>query len=222
MNFELGKALLFLLFYYDNPYFFIIFSKFLSLLFHYFFVEEHLKACCRFSQICNRAMALDWCQIFISSQYLENKWIEFHQIMYAFILGSAVAQRQSAWLETERPWVRASLASLRCVLEQDTLILSVMVQPRKTRPYIIERMLMGRKVSNQTNKFAFILTRSTLGLLHDNFGTFVTVMALDWCQNFVSAQYFEIKWTEFHQILYMHLYWQDLHWDCYLSFFTHL
>ena len=28
----------------------------------------------------------------------------------------------------------------------------VLVQPRKTRPFIAERMLMGRKESNQTNK----------------------------------------------------------------------
>ena len=27
-----------------------------------------------------------------------------------------------------------------------------MVQPKKTRPYITERLLMGRKESNQTNK----------------------------------------------------------------------
>ena len=27
-----------------------------------------------------------------------------------------------------------------------------LVQPRKTRPYITERLLMGRKESNQTNK----------------------------------------------------------------------
>ena len=39
------------------------------------------------------------------------------------------------------------------VLEQDTLILAlVLVQPRKTRPYLTERLLMGRKESNQTNK----------------------------------------------------------------------
>ena len=42
MNFELGKALLSLLFYTDNPYFYTpFFPKFYS----YFFVEEHLKAC---------------------------------------------------------------------------------------------------------------------------------------------------------------------------------
>ena len=28
----------------------------------------------------------------------------------------------------------------------------VLVQPRKNRPYITERLLMGRKESNQTNK----------------------------------------------------------------------
>ena len=31
-------------------------------------------------------------------------------------------------------------------------------------------------------------------------------MALDLCQNFVSAQYLENKLTEFHHILYMHSY----------------
>ena len=28
----------------------------------------------------------------------------------------------------------------------------VLVQPRKTRPFLIERLLMGRKESNQSNK----------------------------------------------------------------------
>ena len=40
-----GKALLSLLFYADNPYFFTTFSEFLSLLFPYFSVDGHLKAC---------------------------------------------------------------------------------------------------------------------------------------------------------------------------------
>ena len=44
MNFIFGKALLSLLFYTDNPYFFTTFSKFLSLLFPYFSVDGHLKA----------------------------------------------------------------------------------------------------------------------------------------------------------------------------------
>ena len=42
------------------------------------------------------------------------------------------------------------------------------------------------------------------------------VMALDWCQNVISAQYLENKWTEFHTILGMNLYWQYLGFDCHL------
>ena len=34
----------------------------------------------------------------------------------------------------------------------------VLVQPRRTRPFITERLLMGRKKSNQTNKNRFLST----------------------------------------------------------------
>ena len=47
-------------------------------------------------------------------------------------------------------------------------------------------------------------------------------MALDLCQYFVSVQYLENKLTDFHQILYMHLYWQDLAWDWCIAFSAHL
>ena len=43
-------------------------------------------------------------------------------------------------------------------------------------------------------------------------------MALDLHLNFATAQYLENKLTEFHQILYMHSYCQDLGWYCYLSY----
>ena len=43
-------------------------------------------------------------------------------------------------------------------------------------------------------------------------------MALDLGQRFVSVQYLGNKWTEFHQILYMHSYCQHIRWDCYTSF----
>ena len=68
--------------------------------------------------------------------------------------------------------------------------------------------------------YAFILTRSsfTRHLCY----IYTRVKAFDLCQNFVSAQYLENKFTVFHQILYMHSYWQDLVWDCYTSFFPHL
>ena len=37
---------------------------------------------CHFLLICNRVNALDLCQNFVFTQFLENKWIEFHQILY--------------------------------------------------------------------------------------------------------------------------------------------
>ena len=44
------------------------------------------------------------------------------------------------------------------VLEQDTFIPSlVLVQPRKTRPCLTERLLMGRKESNQTKSNMLII-----------------------------------------------------------------
>ena len=46
-------------------------------------------------------------------------------------------------------------------------------------------------------------------------------MALDLRQNVVSVQYLGNKWTEFHQILFMHSYCQHLSWGCYTSFFAH-
>ena len=49
-------------------------------------------------------------------------------------------------------------------------------------------------------KNAFILTRSTLGMLLIIFiCTTDRVMTVDLSQNFVSVQYLENKWTEFHQ-----------------------
>ena len=48
----------------------------------------------------------------------------------------------------------SSLTSCHCVVSLSKNINSslVLVQPRKTRPYITERLLMGRKESNQSNK----------------------------------------------------------------------
>ena len=129
--------------------------------------------------------------------------------------------------------------------------------------YSISWEAMDRISPNFT--YAFILTRSALGLLQIIFCTFVaafwpliyskilfplnilrtnkqiltklyitiytdkiyvrivschfshictSVLAPDLRQNFVSFQYLENKWTEFHRILYMHSYWQDLWLDC--------
>ena len=49
----------------------------------------------------------------------------------------------------------SSPASLCCVLSKNNNPSLVLVQPRKTRPYITERLLMGRQESNQTKLFIF-------------------------------------------------------------------
>ena len=71
MNFLLGKALISLLFYLDNPYFFTTFSKFVSLRFPYFFVEGYLKACnieyCRKNLLGNIACGLEHVTILAST-----------------------------------------------------------------------------------------------------------------------------------------------------------
>ena len=52
--------------------------------------------------------------------------------------------------------IRASLASLHCgSLARHIYPSLVQVQPRKNRPYVTERLLMGHKDSNQTNKTKF-------------------------------------------------------------------
>ena len=50
--------------------------------------------------------------------------------------------------------------------------------------------------------YAFIMTRSTLGLLHIIFRSFVTELwPLIYAKMFVSAQYHENKWTDFDQTI---------------------
>ena len=58
------------------------------------------------------------------------------------------------------PRVRASPASLRCVLEQDT------GSTQEDQPYIAVRLLMGRKESNQTKKNYVFLSSCLRDRLH--------------------------------------------------------
>ena len=67
------------------------------------------------------------------------------------------------------------------------------------------------------------MTGSSLGLLHVLFRIFLPELwHLINPKSFISAQYLENKCTDFHKILYMHLLWQDLAWDCYTSFRAYL
>ena len=59
------------------------------------------------------------------------------------------------------------------VFEQDTFILAslVLVQPRKTHPCLIERLLIGRKESNQTKQSIYIACTMVLGCQFARLGT---------------------------------------------------
>ena len=78
-----------------------------------------------------------------------------HSVLSINILQSAIymGAQWSTWLETEGRPVRASPVSLCCGPGAKHIYPSlVLVQPRKTHPCLTERLLSGRKESNQTNK----------------------------------------------------------------------
>ena len=142
-------------------------------------------------------MALDLCQKFVSAQYPENKLTEFHQILFL----------HSYWQDLA--W--DCYTSFFTYLYQS-------YGPLFTPKFCFCSMPWEQMDRISPNFiYASILTRSTLGLLRVVLRTFVSELH----RNVVSAQYFENKLTEFHQILYMHSYWQDLAWDCNTSFFAH-
>ena len=78
---------------------------------------------------------------------------------------------------------------------------------------------IGRISTNSI--YTFILARSSLDCYTSFIAHCIIVMAYHLRQNFVSAQYLENLLTNFHQILYMHGYWQDLAWDFYMLFFSY-
>ena len=70
--------------------------------------------------------------------------------------------------------------------------------------------------------YAFILTRSSLRLMRVIFRTFIPGL---WPFTLPKFHFCSLSCEQIDRIspnLFMHLYWQDLHWDCYISFFAHL
>ena len=74
-------------------------------------------------------MALYLSQNFVSTQYLENQMVEFHQIVYML----------SSWQDLA--WDRYTSFFANFYQSYDHCL--VLVQPRKTRPDITERLLTG-------------------------------------------------------------------------------
>ena len=83
----------------------------------------------------------------------QKSWIRpclFTQLLWE--RSGSVVECLSAWLMTEGPRVRASPASLLYGPWARHIYPSlVLVQPRKTRPFLTERLLKGRKKSNQSS-----------------------------------------------------------------------
>ena len=189
-------------------------------------------------------MIHDFCQNFVSTQYLENELMEFDQILHMHCYWQDLG-----WENTRQ----FSSDSNRVMALDDWWYLSE----------FCFRSISWEWIYGIWPNFAYalILTRSRLGLLCIHFCKFITelwplidvrisfplnilrtswwnltkfciyidiiniyisivthqfskinnsVMVLDWCQNFVSAQYLDNKLMEFDQILHMHWYWQDL------------
>ena len=79
--------------------------------------------------------------------------------------GSGIWQNMSQSQTNPRHF--ASPASLRCGPWARHIYPSlVLVQPRKTRPYLTERLLMRRKESNQTNKPRHFEARHPHNIMH--------------------------------------------------------
>ena len=70
---------------------------------------------------------------------------------------------------TQDPRFKASPASLVVSLSKNINSSLVLVQPRKTHPFITERLLMGRKESNQTKSLNMHgkFSRKARGLIFD-------------------------------------------------------
>ena len=81
------------------------------------------------------------------------------RILYLFHLSFKGAQWRSGRVLDSRPKGRGFEPHRRhCVVSLSKINPSlVLVQPRKTRPFITEILLMGRKESNQTNHLSFWL-----------------------------------------------------------------
>ena len=108
-----------------------------------------------------------------SVQYLENKWTEFHQFFYMHsywkdLRWDCYTSVFAHFYQSYGPWYT---------------------------PKFHFRSLSWEQINRISLNFiyAFILTRSTLGVMALDFFSQICkrVMALDWCQNYVTTQYSE-------------------------------
>ena len=177
-------------------------------------------------------MALELRQNFVSVQYLENKWTEFHQILYMH----SYCQDLSCYCYTSffahlyqsyGPWyTQYYIPKFRF----RTISSEQMDRFWPNLIYEIYIWIVSCHFSQICKLWPLIEIRITLPLnilrdsgllLHARHCSGAIIRFSD-NSSFISAHYLENKLIEFYQILYMHLYWQDLGGDFFTSFFAHL
>ena len=131
-------------------------------------------------------MALEWCQDFVSTQYFENKFMEFGQVLHMHWYWQHLGCDFDKFITELWP-----LIGVRILFPLNILGTNWWNLTKFCVCIAIDKVLVG---INFTHQFSLIYNR-------------------DWCQNFVSAQYLDNKLMVFYQILQMHLYWLHLGWD---------
>ena len=200
-----------------------------------------------FSSICYRITALEWRQHLISAQYLENEWIltKFKlciDIDYIY-LGIVIHPFFVNSLQSYTSWMMSIFISAQYLdnklMEFDQIL--ILTRPRLGflcvsifanlqqgyGPWFMSEFRFHSISWEIVTEFHKILHMhwywKHLDLDCFQFSQINNkVMTLDWCWNFVSAQYLWNKLMEFDQILQMHWYWQDLGWEMLSSYFTNL
>ena len=82
--------------------------------------------------------------------------------IYKFFWGGGAQWLSGRVLDSRPRGHRFEPHQCHCIVSLSRTHLSlVLVQPRKTHPYITERLLMGRKESNQTNKIKITVLLTT-------------------------------------------------------------
>ena len=125
------------------------------------------------------------------AQYLENGWTEFNQILYTLY------HWYDLCLFCKLSFFANLLTELRPLIDfRNIFLLNIL-----------------RMDEQNSTKFCIhiIIDKIYVGKVKSHFSQICNgVMALDWCQKLVFAQYLDNEYTEFNQILYIHYHWHDL------------
>ena len=138
-------------------------------------------------------------QNFFPAQYLENELIEFYQILYRALI---LTRSRLVLL----PVIFCKFATELWPLIYVRILIYVKIE------FSFPLNILWTHWQNFTKFYiCFHIDKIYVGIVTHHFSHFCTrVMVFDWRQNLISTQNVENNIE--------HWYWQDLGWDCYLSF----